>query len=95
MCNKYMDAYNNSYAGVHSIVGAAEDVKLTEFNNGSYTYVWGDPYYQVNFREMFNRVADPWEMQSLISNPAWAPKRGNLTARIQRLRTCAGPSCVT
>lgn len=45
-------------------------------------------------REMYDLVRDPYELQSVANDPAYAAMRTSLAARLARLRTCAGRSCL-
>ena len=44
-------------------------------------------------RELYDLVADPFELQSLHEDPAYAPVRAQLAARLRELKGCAGPTC--
>jgi len=45
--------------------------------------------------ELYDLEADPFELQSQHANPAFAPLRGQLAARLDALRDCAGDGCRT
>ena len=45
--------------------------------------------------ELYDLEADPFELQSQHANPAYAPLRAQLAARLAALRDCAGDSCRT
>jgi arylsulfatase A-like enzyme len=49
--------------------------------------------YSGSGRELYDRAADPWELDSRHADPAFAAVRTALASRLNRLRTCAGPSC--
>ena len=44
-------------------------------------------------RELYDLVEDPFELQSLHEDPAYAPVRAQLAARLRELKGCAGPTC--
>jgi hypothetical protein len=42
---------------------------------------------------LFDFKRDPWELQSVHADPAYARIKGILAAALRRLRTCSGSSC--
>ena len=46
-------------------------------------------------KELYDLKNDPFELRSRHNAPAYASVRAQLAARLQELRTCAGPSCRT
>ena len=47
----------------------------------------------INFSEMYDLEADPFELQNVASNPAYAAVRARLDARLAGVRGCSGDSC--
>jgi arylsulfatase A-like enzyme len=54
-------------------------------------YVYAE--YTTGERELYDLRADPDELQSLHADPAEGPLMAELSARLARLRTCAGAAC--
>ncbi len=46
-------------------------------------------------RELYDLVNDPYELQSLHADPAYAGVMSRLAAELARLRSCGGQSCLT
>jgi N-acetylglucosamine-6-sulfatase len=46
-----------------------------------------------NFSEMYDLEADPFELQNVASNPAYAGVRARLETRLAGVRSCSGDSC--
>jgi arylsulfatase A-like enzyme len=46
-------------------------------------------------RELYDLVADPYQLQSRHADPAFAALRTQLVARLARLRACAGSACAS
>ena len=44
-------------------------------------------------RELYDLEADPFELRSLDSDPAYSAVRAELAARLDELRDCAGAAC--
>jgi N-acetylglucosamine-6-sulfatase len=44
-------------------------------------------------KELYDLQDDPYELQSLHNNPAYASVRSDLATRLHQLEDCAGPSC--
>jgi arylsulfatase A-like enzyme len=44
-------------------------------------------------RELYDLVEDPFELQSLHEDLAYAPVQAQLAARLRELKGCAGPTC--
>jgi arylsulfatase A-like enzyme len=55
-----------------------------------YTYV---VYTETNEEELYDRRTDPYELQNLAQNPAYAGVKAHLYSLMQRLATCRGRSC--
>jgi arylsulfatase A-like enzyme len=55
-----------------------------------YTYV---VYTETSEEELYDRSTDPYELQNLAQNPAYAGVKAHLNALMQRLSTCSGRSC--
>lgn len=47
------------------------------------------------FRELYDRVEDPWQLKNVADDPAYAEVLEQLEARLAQLRDCAGASCLT
>jgi len=45
------------------------------------------------FRELYDLGDDPYQLQNLAGEAAYAPLAGELSQRLERLRTCAGEEC--
>ncbi|MDQ2939244.1 MAG: sulfatase, partial [Actinomycetota bacterium] len=45
------------------------------------------------FQELYDLQADPFELQNVASNPAYAAVRAALAARLANVRTCSGDAC--
>jgi N-acetylglucosamine-6-sulfatase len=56
-----------------------------------YTYVL---WKETSEEELYDRRTDPFEIQNLAQNPAYAAVKAQLIARMQRLETCRGRSCI-
>jgi N-acetylglucosamine-6-sulfatase len=55
-----------------------------------YTYV---VYTETSEEELYDRRTDPYEIQNVAQDPAYAGIKAHLNALMQRLRTCRGRSC--
>jgi N-acetylglucosamine-6-sulfatase len=55
-----------------------------------YTYVL---YTETSEDELYDRRTDPYELQNLARNPAYAGVKAHLYALMQRLHTCRGHAC--
>jgi arylsulfatase A-like enzyme len=55
-----------------------------------YTYV---VYTETSQEELYDRRNDPYELQNVAQNPAYAGVRAHLNALMRRLATCSGRSC--
>ena len=49
--------------------------------------------YRTGDEELYNLVKDPYELESLAGDPAYAPKQRSLALALAQLRDCRGPSC--
>ena len=47
------------------------------------------------FRELYDRVEDPWQLQNVADDPAYAEVLSRHQARLQQLKDCSGASCLT
>jgi N-acetylglucosamine-6-sulfatase len=56
-------------------------------------YVYVEYYYQPPESELYDLAKDPFELQNVAKDPAYAKVRAELAARLARLRACRGPSC--
>ncbi|HEY6637536.1 MAG TPA: sulfatase [Solirubrobacterales bacterium] len=56
-----------------------------------YTYV---VYTETSEEELYDRRTDPYELQNVALDPAYAGVRAHLNALMQRLATCRGRSCL-
>jgi N-acetylglucosamine-6-sulfatase len=56
-----------------------------------YTYV---VYTETSEEELYDRRTDPFELQNLAHDPAYAGVKSHLNALMQRLATCSGRSCL-
>jgi N-acetylglucosamine-6-sulfatase len=45
------------------------------------------------FREMYDLQNDPYELQNVADNPAYAAARNALAARLAKIRSCSGAAC--
>ncbi len=55
-----------------------------------YTYViWTE----TGERELYDRRTDPFQLQNLAGDPAFAAIEAELSAKLARLATCRGKSC--
>ncbi len=50
-------------------------------------------YEQTGERELYDMVNDPYQLQSLDADPAYATQRNELSSRLSALRECAGADC--
>jgi N-acetylglucosamine-6-sulfatase len=55
-----------------------------------YTYV---VYTETSEDELYDRRTDPYELQNVAQNPAYAGIKAHLYALMQRLHTCSGRAC--
>jgi arylsulfatase A-like enzyme len=55
-----------------------------------YTYV---VYTETSEDELYDRRTDPYELQNVAQDPAYAGIKAHLYALTQRLHTCRGRSC--
>ena len=55
-----------------------------------YTYV---VYTETSEEELYDRRTDPYELQNVARDPAYAGIKAHLNALMQRLSTCSGRSC--
>lgn len=66
-------------------------------NQVTYAGVRTDRWLYVEYknggRELYDLQQDPRQLQSRHADPAFASRRADLAARLQRLRTCAGEGC--
>lgn len=72
----------------------------------NFPYAWDVPYHGVRTdrfkyvkwsnggEELYDLVNDPYEMENLAADPAWAERKSALLARANRLKNCKGPACV-
>jgi arylsulfatase A-like enzyme len=56
-----------------------------------YTYVL---WKETSEEELYDRRTDPFELQNLAQSAAYAAVKAQLIARMQRLETCRGRSCI-
>ena len=55
-----------------------------------YTYVF---WTETSEEELYDRRTDPFQLQNLAQNPAYAGTKAHLIGLMQRLQTCRGRSC--
>jgi N-acetylglucosamine-6-sulfatase len=55
-----------------------------------YTYVL---WTETSEEELYDRRVDPFELQNLAQNPAYATVKAGLNGKMRRLATCSGRSC--
>ena len=58
-----------------------------------YTYLQYTSGANINFSEMYDLEADPFELQNVASNPDYAGVRARLDTRLAGVRGCSGDSC--
>ncbi len=58
-----------------------------------YTYVEYTSGVNSGFQELYDNDADPFQLQNVAANPAYASVRAALDARLDRVRSCSGSSC--
>ena len=72
-----------------------ETTTYTAIRNARFKYVEHHAGRSAGAVELYDLEADPFELQSQHANPAYAPLRAQLAARLAALRNCAGDSCRT
>ncbi len=55
-------------------------------------YLWIE-YTEQGARELYDLARDPYELTSLHTDPAFASVRETLAQKLERLRSCRGPTC--
>ena len=60
---------------------------------GRYTYIEYTSGQNTGFQELYDLQADPFQLQNVAANPAYASVRAALDSRLDRVRTCAGSTC--
>ena len=60
---------------------------------GRYTYIEYTSGQNTGFQELYDLRADPFQLQNVAGNPAYAAIHSALDARLDNARACAGPSC--
>jgi N-acetylglucosamine-6-sulfatase len=60
---------------------------------GRYTYIEYTSGQNSGFQELYDLRADPFQLQNFAANPAYDSVHAALDARLDRIRTCAGPTC--
>ncbi len=91
-----------------SLIGLAEEPKseigreilietssYSAIRNARFKYVEHTAGVDAGATELYDLEADPFELQSQHANPAFAPLKAQLAARLAALRDCAGDSCRT
>ena len=58
-----------------------------------YIYIEYTSGQDAGFQELYDLQADPFQLQNVAANPAYAAVRSALDARLERVRSCAGDSC--
>jgi N-acetylglucosamine-6-sulfatase len=72
-----------------------ETTTYTAVRNARFKYVEHHAGQSAGAVELYDLERDPFELTSQHANPAFAPLRAQLAARLQALRDCAGSSCRT
>jgi len=68
----------------------AWDRPYTGVRTERYTYV---VWTETGEQELYDRQADPYELQNVASDPAYAAVKAHLAADLVRLNSCAGAAC--
>ena len=55
-----------------------------------YTYV---VWTETGEEELYDRKADPFQLQNVAADPAFADVKADLAGKLEKLRDCAGKSC--
>jgi arylsulfatase A-like enzyme len=66
------------------------DRPYTGVRTDRYTYVL---WTETGELELYDRKTDPYQLQNVITDPAYAEVRARLARKLARLQTCAGASC--
>jgi N-acetylglucosamine-6-sulfatase len=72
-----------------------ETTTYTAIRNARFKYVEHSAGVSAGAVELYDLRNDPFELQSQHANPAFAPLREQLAARLAALRDCAGDGCRT
>jgi N-acetylglucosamine-6-sulfatase len=72
-----------------------ETPTYTAIRNAHFKYVEHTAGVSAGAVELYDLEEDPFELQSQHANPAFAPLRAQLAARLAALRDCAGDGCRT
>ena len=59
--------------------------------NDRYTYV---VYTETGERELYDRRKDPYQLNNIAGNPAYAQIEAKLAAQLKKLDRCKGRSCL-
>jgi len=70
-----------------------ETAAYSAVRTGRYTYIEYTSGQNAGFQELYDLQADPFQLQNVAANPAYASVHSALDARLDRVRTCAGPGC--
>ena len=73
-----------------AIPNNAWDRPYTGVRTQRYTYV---VYTETSEEELYDRRTDPYELQNVAQDPAYAGVKAHLNSLMRRLATCAGRSC--
>ena len=66
------------------------DRPYTGVRTASYTYV---VWTETGEEELYDRDADPYQLTNLADDPAYAPTKAYLAAKLDELEDCRGASC--
>jgi len=66
------------------------DRPYTGVRTDRYTYV---VWTETGERELYDRETDPYELDNVAGDPAYADVRADLAAKLERLANCAGKAC--
>ena len=68
----------------------AWDRPYTGVRTDRYTYV---VWTETGEEELYDRKADPFQLQNVASDPAFAEVKADLAGKLEKLRDCAGKTC--
>ena len=57
----------------------------------TYRYLYAA--YSTGERELYDLETDPYQLQNVVTDPAYAEARARLSRKLARLQNCAGASC--
>lgn len=81
----------NNFAALRRLA-PGEDALYAEFQTGDMTAAPID-FTRIDFVEHYDLAKDPWQMVNMAADPALAPRRKALHARLQEWLRCVGEAC--